>query len=77
MTDEELANKKVLESRLEAYQATCQAQGRKLVEVEQTLISCCEEVKNGSNASNQVLQLVTIRDRTLNEIREILIRKEH
>lgn len=77
MTDEEAANLKVLESRLAAYQATCAAQGRKMAEIEQVLISCSEQVKNGFDANTQVLQLVTLRDSKLDEIRSILVRKEH
>lgn len=77
MTDEEKANLKVLESRLLAYQATCQAQGRKLAEIERVLIGCSAEVKSGSNPSIQVLQLVTIHGSVLNDVRDILIRKDH
>lgn len=72
---ESVANLKVLQSRLEAYQSTCASQGSKLSRMERLLVGCSDEAKDGINVSDLTIGFVTFTDARFKVLAEVLSEK--
>lgn len=68
------ADLKVQKSRVDAYQVTCDAQGRKLVAIQELLLRHCVEAQNG-DASSANIAVVHFNDPVLRAVANILAAK--
>lgn len=74
-TPSERADRSVLRSRLEAYQATCHMQGVKLARIEALLFAESDQGRAGKNVNLLNLCVLTFKDETLRTIADILKEK--
>lgn len=69
------ADKKVLQSRVEAYQHTCHVQGSKLTRMECLLFAESDQAKAGQNISMLNLHQLTFTDETLRAFADVMKEK--